>query len=682
MTKKIALITGITGQDGSYLAELLLEKDYEVHGIVRRSSLINTHRIDHIYDKINLHYGDLTDSTNLVRVIQQVQPDEIYNLGAQSHVKVSFEMPEYTGQVDALGTLRILEAVRLLGLENKTRIYQASTSEMYGLVQEIPQTETTPFYPRSPYGVAKLYGYWIVKNYRESYGMYACSGILFNHECFDSNTPLIIRKNDMVDVCYIRSLLPERSNIDKENSVISKSVDNLEVWNGSRFVQVKTITRRKLNTLDADNRYKTNYNTRNGNVKVTPNHKLITESFNKKEARDIDIGENLKHGQFPKIDSSVNLTVEEAELYGMLVGDGYVSGHSIRLSNNDVDLRKRFLDLCKSVFGYYSYSESLGNKTEYGHSDSISIFGISKNKKLSIVDEIYDSRTKHKKVPMRIINAPKNIKEAFMNGYYACDGLKKDKCKYKYKSIKTNSPVLAQGLLVLMNDISGQSYNINVFSQNSREYYQINFHSDDENKKGSHLMKNAVELKKNTVVDNEQKCFVYDIETDCGYLNAGVGTLVVGNSPRRGETFVTRKITQGLSRISTGQQDILYLGNLNAKRDWGHAKDFVEAMWLMLQQDEPDDYVIATGEQYSVRDFINAAAPYFGMKIEWMGEGLNEVGFDWNTKKPVIKVDSKYFRPAEVETLLGDFSKAKTHLRWEPKISFEQLVEDMCIYGL
>jgi GDPmannose 4,6-dehydratase len=681
MTKKIALITGITGQDGSYLAELLLEKDYEVHGIVRRSSLINTHRIDHIYDSITLHYGDLTDSTNLVRVIQQVQPDEIYNLGAQSHVKVSFEMPEYTGQVDALGTLRILEAVRLLGLENKTRIYQASTSEMYGKVQEIPQTETTPFYPRSPYGVAKLYGYWIVKNYRESYGMYACSGILFNHECFDSNTPLIIRKNDMVDVCYIRSLLPERSNIDKENSVISKSVDNLEVWNGSRFVQVKTITRRKLNTLDADNRYKTNYNTRNGNVKVTPNHKLITESFNKKEARDIDIGENLKHGQFPKIDSSVNLTVEEAELYGMLVGDGYVSGHSIRLSNNDVDLRKRFLDLCKSVFGYYSYSESLGNKTEYGHSDSISIFGISKNKKLSIVDEIYDSRTKHKKVPMRIINAPKNIKEAFMNGYYACDGLKKDKCKYKYKSIKTNSPVLAQGLLVLMNDISGQSYNINVFSQNSREYYQINFHSDDENKKGSHLMKNAVELKKNTVVDNEQKCFVYDIETDCGYLNAGVGTLVVGNSPRRGETFVTRKIVRALSKISVGQQDILYLGNLNAKRDWGHAKDFVEAMWLMLQQDEPDDYVIATGEQYSVRDFINAAAPYFDMNLVWYGDGLEEYAVDYNTGKCVIKVDSKYFRPAEVETLLGDFSKAKTHLKWEPKISFDQLVEDMCIYG-
>jgi GDPmannose 4,6-dehydratase len=330
----VALITGITGQDGSYLAELLLEKGYEVHGIVRRSSLINTHRIDHIYDKLTLHYGDLTDATNIIGVIKKVEPDEIYNLGAQSHVKVSFETPEYTGNTDGLGTLRVLEAVRLLGMEDKVRIYQASTSELYGLVQEVPQRETTPFYPRSPYGVAKLYGYWIVKNYRESYGLHASSGILFNHE-----------------------------------------------------------------------------------------------------------------------------------------------------------------------------------------------------------------------------------------------------------------------------------------------------------------------------------------------------------SPRRGETFVTRKITRGLSRISTGQQDVLSLGNLDARRDWGHAKDFVEAMWLMLQQDKPDDYVIATGEQYSVRDFVDAAAPYFGMNIEWMGEGLDEVGYDWNTKKPVVRVDKKYFRPAEVETLLGDASKAKENLGWEPKISFKELVEDMVLYG-
>jgi GDPmannose 4,6-dehydratase len=333
---KTALITGITGQDGSYLAELLIEKGYMVHGIIRRASLINTHRIDHIFNHphLKLHYGDLTDSANIIHILQQTKPDEIYNLAAQSHVKVSFEMPEYTGNVDGLGTLRILEAVRILGMEKTCRVYQASTSELYGLVQEVPQKETTPFYPRSPYGVAKLYGYWITKNYRESYGMYACTGILFNHE-----------------------------------------------------------------------------------------------------------------------------------------------------------------------------------------------------------------------------------------------------------------------------------------------------------------------------------------------------------SPRRGETFVTRKITRGLSKISAGLQDVLYLGNLNAKRDWGHAKDFVEAMWMMLQQDEPDDYVIATGEQYSVRAFVETAAPYFGMKIKWEGSGLDEVGIDKNTNRVVVKVDPKYFRPAEVESLLGDPTKAKENLGWEPKITFNELVEDMCIYG-
>jgi len=328
---KVALITGITGQDGSYLAELLLEKGYEVHGIIRRSSSINTSRIDHIFDKIKLHYGDLTDSTNMVRVIQLVQPDEIYNLGAQSHVKVSFEMPEYTGQTDALGTLRILEAVRLLGLEDKTRIYQASTSEMFGKVREIPQKETTPFHPRSPYGCSKVYAYWITKNYREAYGMYACSGILFNHE-----------------------------------------------------------------------------------------------------------------------------------------------------------------------------------------------------------------------------------------------------------------------------------------------------------------------------------------------------------SPRRGETFVTRKIVRGLKSISEGRQNLLVLGNLDAKRDWGHAKDYVRAMWMMLQQDVPDDYVISTHKQYSVREFVQAAAPYFNMDISWQGSGDDEIGIDLNSGKTVIAVNPKYYRPSEVDTLLGDATKAKNELRWEPEISFDQLVEDMC----
>jgi GDPmannose 4,6-dehydratase len=334
---KVALITGVTGQDGSYLAELLLEKGYEVHGIKRRASSLNTERVDQIFDtnkNFKLHYGDLTDSTNLIRIIQEVQPDEIYNLGAQSHVKVSFETPEYTANSDAVGTLRLLEAIRILGMEKKVRFYQASTSEMFGKVQEVPQTENTPFYPRSPYGVSKLYAHWITKNYREAYGIHASSGILFNHE-----------------------------------------------------------------------------------------------------------------------------------------------------------------------------------------------------------------------------------------------------------------------------------------------------------------------------------------------------------SPRRGETFVTRKITRGMSRISVGVQDILYLGNLDAKRDWGHAKDYVRAMWMMLQQDEPDDYVIATGQQYSVRDFVEKTAPYFGISIQWMGEGLDEVGYDWNLKRPIVKVSDKYFRPTEVDSLLGDATKAKEKLGWEPEITFDELIEDMVVYG-
>ncbi|MEJ5359057.1 MAG: GDP-mannose 4,6-dehydratase [Desulfobacterales bacterium] len=334
---KVALITGITGQDGAYLAEFLLAKGYEVHGIKRRASSFNTARIDHLYVdpheeevRFHLHYGDLTDATNLIRIIQEVQPDELYNLGAQSHVMVSFETPEYTANADALGTLRLLEAIRILDLQNKTRFYQASTSELFGKVKEIPQKETTPFHPRSPYGVAKLYSYWITVNYREAYGFYACNGILFNHE-----------------------------------------------------------------------------------------------------------------------------------------------------------------------------------------------------------------------------------------------------------------------------------------------------------------------------------------------------------SPIRGETFVTRKVTRGLARIKVGLQKMLYVGNLDALRDWGHARDYVRMMWLMLQQEAPDDYVIATGRQHSVRELIEVAGSKLGMKIRWEGSGIEERGIDAVSGRPIIAVDRRYFRPAEVDSLLGDPRKAHERLGWYPQIGFEELVEEM-----
>jgi len=330
MSRKTALVTGITGQDGSYLAELLLEKGYEVHGIIRRSSSFNTGRIDHIFDKIHLHYGDLVDSSNLVSVMAKVRPDEVYNLGAQSHVQVSFEMPDYTAQTDGTGTLRILEAIRTCGLEKTTRFYQASTSELYGKVQEVPQKETTPFYPRSPYAVAKLYAYWIVVNYREAYDMYACNGILFNHE-----------------------------------------------------------------------------------------------------------------------------------------------------------------------------------------------------------------------------------------------------------------------------------------------------------------------------------------------------------SPRRGGTFVTKKVTASVARIVAGTQDRLTVGNLDAKRDWGHARDYVEAMWMMLQQDKPEDFVIATSKQYSVRQLITLSFELVGITMEWRGEGISEQGLNKETNKVLVTVSEKYFRPTEVETLLGDPAKARAHLGWIPKTSFKTLVHEM-----
>lgn len=339
---KKALITGITGQDGAYLAELLLEKGYEVHGIKRRASSFNTERIDHLYQdphedivRFVLHYGDLTDASNLIRIFQQVRPDEVYNLAAQSHVQVSFETPEYTADTDALGTLRLLEAIRITGLEKKTRFYQASTSELFGKVQEVPQKETTPFYPRSPYAVAKLYAYWICVNYREAYDIFACNGILFNHE-----------------------------------------------------------------------------------------------------------------------------------------------------------------------------------------------------------------------------------------------------------------------------------------------------------------------------------------------------------SPNRGETFVSRKITRGLARIKIGLQDKLYLGNLDAKRDWGHAKDYVYMQWLMLQQDEPDDYIIATGRQYSVRECVELTASRVGLEIKWQGSGQEEKGVDAATGDVVIEIDPRYFRPTEVDTLLGDPTKAKEKLGWKPKISFEEMIAEMALADL
>jgi GDPmannose 4,6-dehydratase len=678
---KKALVTGITGQDGRYLTEYLMDLGYEVWGVIRRSS--DTRSIAELealsHSGVQLRYGDMTDAASLRKILAECAPDEIYNLAAQSHVRISFDIPEYTSEVNGTGVINLLEAMREIA--PNARLYHASTSELFGSTPP-PQSEKTPFHPRSPYGVAKLQAYWGIVNYRESYDMFASQGILFNHECFDANTPIIIRKNNLVSVEYMRNLLPERKDMSKDNNILTRDVEGIEVWNGSEFTNVKTITRRKIRTLDKENQCKKVFNTRHGSVKVTPNHKLIDDRGEKKEARSFEINDSIKHGSFPVWDEKTLILEEEAELLGMLVGDGYVGKNKIRLSNNDDSLLERFYYLSKKIYGDVYYRKSEG-KTEYGYSKSIDISGIGKNRINALRDDVYDIRSGHKKVPFRVLNADRTRKESFFTGYYACDGLKKDKCTYKFKSFKSNSPILCQGLLLVMSEIASQDYNINVFKQNGKEYHQINFNSDKYGNRGSHLKLSRVELKKIIDSDDKDNCYVYDIETDCGFLNAGVGTMVVGNSPRRGDNFVTRKITKAAARIHWDKQDCLYLGNVDAKRDWGFAGDYVKAMHLMLQHDSPGEFVIATGEAHSVREFMTIAFDKAGFNLVSNGkEGIEEEFLDSDTGDTLVKIDPRFYRPAEVEYLLGDPTKAKNELGWKLETSFEELVEMMVEHDL
>ena len=688
MAKK-ALITGITGQDGAYLAEFLLKKGYEVHGIKRRTSLFNTDRIDHLYQdphekkrRFVLHYGDMTDSSSLARIVQQVQPTEIYNLAAQSHVAVSFEEPEYTADSDALGALRLLEAVRILGLEKKTRFYQASTSELYGKAQEIPQRETTPFYPRSPYAVAKLYAYWIVVNYRESYGMYACNGILFNHECITIDTPLIIRTGGAVNVVTTDELIALRR---KGPNVQHFEIPGIEVWDGKSWTAVLGITATKRKKEEQDHSLLA-IQARGGLVTCTAHHKLIRAAETEARADDFRPGDDiLLADDMPVPLAWTALTEEMAEFLGLMAADGYVPDSertTVQFTNNDAVLQRRIAELWSRLFlGSARLSESPSgfgpNRVTQGY-----LSGAGTATVQWLRAQLY-SKSGYKRVPSLILNGGRDVQVAFLKGYYAGDGLKAG----GGDSVKTNSTLLAQGLFWLFAN-QGRMASVYLEQRNGRNYYQLNVPTANPlGNKGQHLRKPANEIRSIDVANTEDDEWIFDLETDSGRFLAGVGRIVVHNSPIRGETFVTRKITRALTRIRLGLQDCLYLGNLDSKRDWGHARDFVEAQWLILQQDKPEDFVIATGEQYSVRDFVNAAAKALGMDIEWRGKGLKETGvlrtFDGKGKggprqgQVIVRVDARYFRPAEVETLLGDPTKAKKKLGWKPKVKFRQLVEEM-----
>ncbi len=678
--KRKALITGITGQDGAYLAEFLLKKGYEVHGIKRRSSLFNTDRIDHLYQDPHekdqcfiLHHGDMTDSSSLIKIIKQVQPDEIYNLAAQSHVQVSFEEPEYTTNSDALGTLRILEAIRILKLEQKVHFYQASTSELFGKVQETPQTETTPFYPRSPYAVAKLYAYWITVNYREAYGIYACNGILFNHECITIDTPLITRVNNLINICTPDELVPLRR---KGKNIQLNELSGIDIWDGKNWTVLQAITATKRDKNNKDHNLLA-IQARTGIVSTTAHHHALLSTSQKIRTDHLKLGDELLIAErLPTGSCWTRITPEMAEFLGMLAADGYVpSNNIIQFTNNNISLRERISELWSRLFlGNSRCDESLSGCAD-NKVGQVYLSGVAKH--VAWIRQQLYNKAGYKRVPALIINADLTIQANFLQGYYLRDDLK----SAKENSIKTNSILLAQGLYYLYY-LQGNVIPVYLAQKNGKNYYQLNISTAYSNEQSeSHLQKNPQELHKVTPIFIEDNEWVFDLATESGHFVAGVGSIILHNSPLRGETFVTRKITRALARIKLGLQDCLYLGNMDAKRDWGHAKDYVEMQWLMLQQEQPEDFVIASGKQYSVRDFVNLAAAELGININWQGSGIDEKGFD-DSGKNIVSVDPRYFRPTEVESLLGDPTKAKEKLGWEPRISFAELVKEMVLEDL
>ncbi len=649
--RKRALITGITGQDGSYLSELLLEKGYEVHGIIRRTSTFNTDRIDHIYEdphregvRLFLHYGDLTDGTTLRRILEAVQPVEIYNLGAQSHVRVSFDSPEYTVDTVAMGTLRLLEAIRDYQYRTgiQVRYYQAGSSEMFGKVQEIPQKETTPFYPRSPYSCAKVYAHWQTVNYRESYDLFACNGILFNHECVTGETPVIVRQDGIVDIVPIADLVPHQrdrdpNGIQRYTTDVSPS-QSLQVWDARGWTDVTCMSATHNGSSQPNQKQVHRIATGGSVYHTTSDHVVFTqegETVREKPTAQVRPGESLALIDLPPAHIQMDLTATEAWLLGVLTATGTVSRDGTvtvvdageRWHGDRLAASWRKLTGGEMVTSGSEPSWQLTGGAAYGRYLYASLY----------------AQTGDVRVPKRVLNAGAAERLAFLEGFYAQENLSQEET---LPSCQTASAALAAGLYWLVCTTLHQHLAIETVMAADTLSYQLHGSDNDSNPA---LVTTAQPVRYNG--------WLFDLATASGTFHAGVGRGWIHNSPRRGETFVTRKITRAVARIVAGQQSKLYMGNLDAKRDWGYAKDYVKAMWLMLQQDEPDDYVIATGETHSVREFLELA---FG-----------HVNLNW---QDYVEFDPRYLRPAEVDLLIGDCSKARENLGWEPSVSFKELV--------
>ncbi len=654
MTKR-ALITGITGQDGSYLAELLLEKDYEVIGMVRRSSTTNFERIAHLQDRVVLDpytsSGDLLDEASLISILRECRPTEVYNLAAQSFVQTSFTQPVLTGEITALGVTRLLDAIRIVDPE--IRFYQASSSEMFGKVQQVPQTEKTPFYPRSPYGVAKLYGHWITVNYRESYDLHASSGILFNHESLVENTPVVTLRDGLIDVVPIGALMPHPRDGEPGGRLTYPGGD-LQVWDGERFVRVLA---RTAYWYDGPT---TIVHGRGGVIESTPDHVHITPSGDR-EAASLVAGERLVLADQPGQTLGTVLTEEEAWLLGILTAEGWVSerGNGCITCHDDAVLAEA-ASCWERVSGGTSV-KYLGGPSAFSdrRTPALRLNGNAPYLRM-LRSELYCA-DRHKRVPKRILNAAPHLQEAFLAAYNLGDGLRAGHGIDPFKAFCTTSPVLAAGLVWLARTTLGRR--VSIYRQGGAlgggDSYLINLSPGlTVGNEGAHLREPQDEVRR--VDEGTYRGWMCDLATETERFAAGVGLVVTHNSPRRGMEFLPRKVSHTVARIKLGLTDTLALGNLDAERDWGFAGDYVEAMWMMLQQDRPDDYVVASGETHSVRQFCQIA--------------FEHVGLRWEDH---VTIDEKFMRPAEVDLLIGDASKAKAVLGWQPRTSFEDLVTMM-----
>jgi len=659
VAQKTALITGITGQDGSYLAELLLAEGYRVVGMTRRTSTDVHERIGHLGDKIEIVSGDLLDQSSITAIVAEIRPDEIYNLAAQSFVPASWTQPVLTGEFTALGVTRVLEAIR--AVDRSIKFYQASSSEMFGKVQDVPQNEMTSFYPRSPYGVAKVYGHWITVNYRESFDIFACSGILFNHESAPGNTPVMVRENGLIDIKMIGEVLRVRE--DGPNVQRFDKLD-IEVWDGASFVPVLGGTAYRHRPV-VDNKGVARIEARCGTVTTTAEHVVFTAD-GERPAKTIAVGQRLMRGELPENPSYTSCTLETAWLLGMFVGDG--SAHishgqtHARIINSNPRLRETFADAWRRVTcGDVTYRPSTSG-FEPGKIVGALALNAAPRFTQWLREECY-TETGHKRIPRVVLNGDEAVWRAFLTGYNQTDSLKAGQGACTFKNFKTNSPVLAMGLWWLAKRALGQDLVLSVDvgpPARPGPFYSINLRSPNvPGNKGAHLKRDLAEVKR-VVPDPHYAGWLYDFATPTQRFHAGVGECVIHNSPRRGKEFVTRKITDGVARIKLGLASELRLGNLDAQRDWGFAGDYVRAMWLMLQQPNPDDFVISTGRTRAVREFVRLA--FAAVDLPW---------------EPYVVVDPRFYRPAEVDLLVGDPSKARRVLNWEPEVSFEMLVERM-----